>query len=91
MFLLGILGISNYLTGILFILIGLRTRELVPIVLPLIPLVYVFGTALISRVVTPTAQLGGGPYMLVYFVVCIVTFVAVLVVNFMNKTENKSS
>jgi hypothetical protein len=91
MFLLGIFGTSNYITGILFILIGLRTRELVPIVLPLIPLVYVFGTALISRVITPTAQLGGGFYMLVYFVVCIVTFVAVLVVNFMNKTENKSS
>ncbi len=91
MFLLGIFGISNYLTGILFILIGLRARELVPIVLPVIPLVYVFGNMLISRVVTPTAELGGSPYMLVYFVVCIVTFVAVLVVNFMNKTENKSS
>ena len=91
MFLLGIFGISNYLTGILFILVGLRARELVPIVLPLIPLVYMFGTALISRVVTPTAQLGGGPYMLVYFVVCIVTFVAVLVVNFMNRTEHESS
>jgi len=91
MFLLGIFGISNYLTGILFILIGLRARELVPIVLPLIPVIYVFGSALISRVVTPTAQLGGGPYMLVYFVVCIVTFVAVLVVNFMNRTEHESS
>jgi hypothetical protein len=91
MFLLGIFGISNYLTGILFILIGLRARELVPIILPIIPLVYVFGTALISRVVIPTAQLGGGPYMLMYFVACIVTFVAVLVVNFTNRTENESS
>jgi hypothetical protein len=89
-FLLGIFGISNYLTGILFILTGFKARELVPIVLSIIPLVYVFGNALISRVVTPTAQLGGGPYMLVYFVVCIVTFVAVLVVNFTNWMENKS-
>ena len=91
MFLLGMFGISNYLTGILFIVIGLRARELVPIVLLVIPLVYVFGTGLISRVATPTAQLGGGPYMLAYLVVCIVTFVAVVVVNFMNKTETKSS
>jgi len=55
MFLLGIFGISNYLTGIMFILIGFKARELVPILLPVIPLVYLFGTVLISWVVTPTA------------------------------------
>jgi hypothetical protein len=81
MLLLGVFGISNYLTGIMMILIGLKARELVPIILPIIPTTYFLGTLLISRVATPTAQLGGGPYMLVYFAVCIVTFVAVLVVN----------
>ena len=87
MLLLGVFGISNYLTGIMFILIGLKARELVPIVLPVIPLVYWFGTALISRVATPTAQLGGGPYMLVYFAVCIATFLAIIVVNMTNRME----
>ena len=77
MFLLGIFGISNYLTGIMFMLIGLKARELVPIILPIIPATYFLGTALISRVVTPAAQLGGGPYMLVYFAVCIATFIAI--------------
>ena len=89
MFLLGIFGISNYLTGIMLILIGLKARELVPILLPVIPLVYWFGTALISRVATPTAQFGGGPYMLAYFAVCIATFLAIVVVNMTNRMENK--
>ena len=81
MFLLGIFGISNYLTGIMLILIGLKARELVPILLLGIPMIYFLGTALISRVATPTAQLGGGPYMLAYFAICIVTFIATIVVN----------
>jgi hypothetical protein len=89
MFLLGIFGISNYLTGILFILIGLKARALVPIILPVILATYFVGTAIIARVATPTAQLGGGPYMLVYFTVCIVTFIAIVIVNIKNRTENK--
>ena len=89
MLLLGIFGISNYLTGIMFILIGLKARQLVPIMLPVIPAIYFLGTALISRVTNPTAQLGGGPYMLVYFAVCIATFIAILVVKIKNRMENK--
>ena len=81
MLLLGTFGISNYLTGIMLILIGLKARELIPIILPAIPVTYLLGTLLISRVVTPTAQLGGVPYMLVYFAVCIVTFIAILAAN----------
>ena len=81
MLLLGVFGISNYLTGVMMILVGLKARELVPIILPLIPTTYFLGTLLISRVANPTAQLGGGPYMLVYFAVCITSFIAILVVN----------
>jgi len=89
MFLLGIFGISNYLTGIMFILIGLKARHLVPIMLPVIPLLYFGGAALISRTTSPTAQLGGGPYMLVYFAVCIVAFVAILAIKIKNRMANK--
>ena len=70
MFLLGIFGISNYLTGIMLILIGLKARELIPIILLAIPVAYLLGTLLISTVVNPTAQLGGDPYVLGYFAVC---------------------
>ena len=88
MLLLGIFGITNYLTGIMFILIGLKARHLVPIMLPVIPLAYLGGTALIARVANPTAQLGGGPYMLVYFAVCIATSLAILVIKIKNRKEN---
>ena len=80
-FLLGVFGISNYITGCIFILIGLYARHLVPVMLPLIPIIYFGGYALITRVTTPNAQLGGGPFMLVYFAVCAVTFLAIIVIN----------
>ena len=85
MFLLGIFGISNYLTGIMFILIGLKARPLVPIMLPVIPIIYLGGTALISRTTSPTAQLGGGPYMLIYFALCIAASIAILVITIKNR------
>ena len=89
MFLLGIFGISNYLTGIMFILIGLKARSLVPIMLPAIPIVYLGGTALISRTASPTAQLGGGPYMLIYFALCIAASIAILVITIKNRRAKK--
>jgi len=85
MFLLGLFGISNYLTGIMFILIGLKARHLVPIMLPVIPIIYFGGTALISRTASPTAQLGGGPYMLMYFALCIAASIAILVIAIKNR------
>ena len=89
MFLLGIFGISNYLTGIMFILIGLKARPLVPIMLPAIPIVYLGGTVLISRTASPTAQLGGGPYMLIYFALCIAASIAILVITIKNRRAKK--
>ncbi len=89
MFLLGIFGISNYLTGIIFILIGLKARHLVPIMLPAIPIIYLGGTAVISRTASPTAQLGGGPYMLIYFALCIAASIAILVINIKNRMAKK--
>jgi len=89
MFLLGIFGISNYLTGIMFILIGLKARHLVPIMLPAIPIVYLGGTALISRTASPTAQLGGEPFMLIYFALCIAATIAILVITIKNRRAKK--
>ena len=89
MFLLGLFGITNYLTGIMFILIGLKARHLVPIMLPVIPIIYFGGAALISRTTAPTAQLGGGPYMLIYFALCIAASIAILVINVKNRMAKK--
>ena len=70
-FLLRTFGISNYLTGALFILIALKAKELAPYVLALIPLCYVFGM-LVSPPVAQTAQFNGKYFMMVYFAVCLV-------------------
>ena len=70
-FLLRAFGLSNYLTGALFILIALKAKELAPYVLVLIPVSYAFGL-LVSPSVDQTAQFNGKYFMLVYFVVCVV-------------------
>lgn len=70
-FLLRTFGISNYLTGALFILIALRARHLAPYVLTLIPASYALGM-LVSPPVAQTAQFGGKYFMMVYLAVCLV-------------------
>ena len=69
----------------MLILIGFKARHLVPIMLPIIPAIYLLGTSMIARVTTPSAQLGGGPYMMIYFIVCIVTFLAIIAVKIKKK------
>jgi hypothetical protein len=70
-FLLRAFGLSNYLTGALFILIAMKARELAPYVLVLIPVSYAFGL-LVSPSVVQTAQFNGKYFMLAYFTVCVV-------------------
>ncbi|MHA2210504.1 MAG: hypothetical protein ACXABV_15205 [Candidatus Thorarchaeota archaeon] len=79
--LLGTFGISNLLTGIMLILIALKARNLVQYVFLAIPVSYLSGAYLISRVATSSARLGGLPMMMVYIAVCLMTFVAILVWN----------
>jgi hypothetical protein len=64
-------GISNYLTGALFILIALKVKTLAPYVLTLIPLSYALGM-LVSPPVASTAQFNGKYMMIVYLAVCLV-------------------
>ena len=70
-FLLRTFGISNYLTGALFILIALRARHLAPYVLALIPLSYALGMV-VSPPVAQTAPFRGHGFMMVYLAVCLV-------------------
>jgi len=71
LFLLRTFGLSNYLTGALFILIALKAQELTPYVLVLIPVSYAFGL-LVSPPVAQAAQFNGKYMMMVYFAVCLI-------------------
>jgi len=86
--LLGTFGISNYITGILYILIAFKARNIVPYIFLVIPSSYAFGAIFISTVANSTSKLGGLPLMIGYFIVCIGTFVAVIVWNVVKRKRN---
>lgn len=69
-------GISNFLTGALFIAVAFKARQLVPTALALIPLTYLLGFIAIRLNVTPEAAFRGRWLMLVYLGICVLTFVA---------------
>jgi len=85
MFLLGVFGISNYLTGVLFIIIGLKARQIAPVVLAAIPVVYAMGTIILNANVTPQSEFLGKGFMIVYLAVCAVTAIASFVVMAIQK------
>ena len=72
--LLGVFGISNILTGMIYILISRNAEALSETVLLLIPVAYAIGFAgmRISRV-KAQAAFNGKYFMLVYFAVCLAT------------------
>ena len=75
-FMLGTFGISNFLTGFIYLLISRRSPELSPYVLGLIPTAYLLGLIGIwsSGIRGKTAY--GGQYLLhVYFGICIATLI----------------
>ena len=78
--LMGGFGISNYITGVMLILLGWKARPLELTMLGVIPAAYLIGTAGIKFNTTAYAATegawGGLPMMMVYMIVCIVTFLA---------------
>ncbi|MDO8125264.1 MAG: hypothetical protein Q6364_12915 [Candidatus Hermodarchaeota archaeon] len=90
LFLLGVFGISNYITGTFLILIALKARELIPYILVIIPTWYIVGNAVISRTVIPQAELGGLPMMLGYFIICILTAVSSFVVIYYRRRQKST-
>ncbi|MDF1827883.1 MAG: hypothetical protein P1U39_06345 [Legionellaceae bacterium] len=78
--LLGVFGVSNYITGIMLILVALRARELALVMLFVIPLAYVVGgieTMHNSHMYAASqAAWGGRNFMFIYLIICVVTFVA---------------
>lgn len=79
-FLLGAFGISNLLTGFLYLLISRKARELSPYVLAIIPATYLLGMIGIGVAgVHAQAAFPGRYFMMVYFAVCLVTVAVFLV------------
>lgn len=79
-FLLGLFGVSNFLTGFLFLLISRKARELSPYVLGLIPGSYLLGLIGIwSNHIYRQAAFNGRYMMFVYFGICLVTLCIFLI------------
>ena len=78
--LLGVFGNSNLLTGALFLLVAFRAREIAGYILGIIPVAYFVGIVGIRlNGVSMQSEFNGKYMMLVYFLVCIVTFVYFIV------------
>ena len=79
-FMLGAFGISNFLTGFLYLLISRKARELSPFVLAIIPATYLLGMIGIGVAGVHGQSTFSGRYlMFVYFAVCVVTVAVFLV------------
>lgn len=78
--LLGVFGISNYITGLMLILLGWKARPLALTMLGAIPAAYSIGVAGIilntSAYAATHGDWGGLPMMMVYIFICIITFLA---------------
>jgi hypothetical protein len=82
--LLGTFGISNYVTGVMLILLGWKARPLALTMLGVLPLAYGLGIVGIrlnaAGYPSSAAAWGGAPMMLGYLMVCGITFVVGTVV-----------
>lgn len=80
LFLLGVFGISNFLTGFIYLIISKKAPELSPYILIIIPLVYLFGLLGIRlNNVHAQAAFEGRYFMFGYFALCIITFILFLI------------
>jgi uncharacterized membrane protein len=65
-------GMSNYLTGVFAILIGLKAKELAPLILAIIPVTYLLGViSLRMNDVQASAAFNGQYMMFVYLAICV--------------------
>ncbi len=92
--LLGAFGISNWITGSIFILIGLKAKQISIYILGLVPVAY--GLSMIAvrtnlaGYAKTSANWGGMSMMVVYLLVCAITFIAgIIVIIARNKKEKR--
>jgi hypothetical protein len=78
--LLGSFGISNFLTGAIYLAVALKAKQLVPTVLAIIPAAYLLGfIAFRLNGITPEAAFPGRTFMLGYCSVCVLTCVVSMI------------
>ena len=83
-------GISNFLTGALFILIAMKAKNLAPIVLLLIPVAYVVGgIGMNYSGVTMESPFIGQHMIKVYLIISLLTSLSYFIVAFINRTASK--
>lgn len=89
--LMGVFGISNYLTGVMLILTGWKARPLALVMLGAIPLTYLVGMAGIRANSAPyapsQAAWGGVQPMMVYLAAAAITFLAGAIVTLKRMRE----
>ena len=89
--LLGLFGISNYITGATLILTGLYARPIALVLLGLIPTFYGLGLFTIHAAMNPyppsTAQWGGRPFLMVNLSLYVLTVLAGILVLRHRKTK----
>ncbi|MFY9336818.1 MAG: hypothetical protein WAP49_04580 [Mycobacterium sp.] len=89
-FMLGAFGISNFLTGFLYLLISRRARELSPYVLAIIPATYLLGMIGIGIAgVQGQSAFDGKYFMMIYLATCVAT-VAVFLVQRANQRHRRA-
>ena len=89
--LLGVFGISNFITGIMLILIAFKARGLALAMLFFIPFAYTIGMVAIrfnsAEYEASQAVWGGMTPMLTYLVICFITFLAGIIGTLYNKSN----
>ena len=89
--LLGLFGISNYITGATLIITGLYARPIALVLLGLIPAFYGLGLLTIHAAMNPyppsTAQWGGRPFLMINLSLYVLTFLAGIFVLRHRKTK----
>jgi hypothetical protein len=87
--LLGAFGISNFLTGAIYLAVAFKAKQLAPTVLAIIPGAYLLGfIALRLNHVSPESAFPGRDFMLGYMGVCTLTFVASMVCRCRNAQDD---
>ncbi len=67
-------GMSNFLTGAFAIIIGLKAKELAPMILAIIPFTYLLGAvSMRMNDIQATSAFNGQYMMVVYLTICILT------------------
>lgn len=80
LFLLALFGVSNYMTGVIFLLIAFRAKHLVPIMLLFVLGLFILPTITLMAVLQPTAPLsGGGLIGPAYLLLCGITLIVLVI------------